>query len=862
MRTVSRFLGAVLAAFVVLALAAAGAGAATLPSGFRESIAFGGLEEPTNFRFAPNGEVFIAEKAGKILRYESLSDSTPEVFDDLRTQVYDNGDRGLLGLAVDPGFPLHPYIYALYTYDHILGEPGEAPKWGEPNHTGDECPKPPEADVDACPVSGRLVRLTDEGGHVGEEKVLVEDWCQQFSSHSIGDLQFGPEGALYASGGDGASFDNADYGQFGWPQQNQCGDPPGGIGGTMEIPSAEGGALRSQDVRTPADPTGLDGTLIRIDPDTGEGLPGNPFASSPDANARRIYAFGFRNPFRFTLDPPSGNVYVDNVGWETYEEMDRFPLGSSHAYNSGWPCYEADGPTPGYEELSLCKSLYAEPGAASQPFFLYAHTSGVTAGDTCTTENGSAITGIDVYHGGAFPEEYEDAVFFGDPVRGCIYVMPTADGEPNPLAARPFLTEGGGYSGVDLETGPEGNLFYASLSNKTGDPASGAIHRVSYDPNAPRARLEAASAGEEHLNWEDELPATFTFDASGSTSAHGGQLEYEWDFNEDGTFETVSGSGEESEQTYSTAENRTVAVKVTDQETGKWDIAKITIYPGDKPPTVDIYEPEEGLTWGVGQRISFKGIAFADRDSEPLSQSGLYWKTRLAHCPFSSCHLHPLQIFPGTWEGELTAPEHDYPSYLEIALTATDPRGLSATTTLKLNARPVELRIRSEPPGVRLTAGAETAAAPFALTVIEGAHISLSAPPTAEIGGVTGTFAGWSDGGARSHTVQANASTEYVARYSFPSTSGEAPVKQPPPRAVLRKHPPKKTASRTARFVFAAKGASAGFRCKLDHGRLRPCHSPHLLKHLKSGKHVFRVYAVDPSRGGQVGAAVWAWRVL
>ena len=110
----------------------------------------------------------------------------------------------------------------------------------------------------------------------------------------------------------------------------------------MEIPSAEGGALRSQDVRTPADPTGLNGTLIRISPDTGEGLPGNPFASSPDANARRIYAFGFRNPFRFTLDPPSGNVYVDNVGWETYEEMDRFPLGSNHAYNSGWPCYEAE----------------------------------------------------------------------------------------------------------------------------------------------------------------------------------------------------------------------------------------------------------------------------------------------------------------------------------------------------------------------------------------------------------------------------------------------------------------------------------------------------------------------------------------
>ena len=194
-----------------------------------------------------------------------------------------------------------------------------------------------------------------------------------------------------------------------------------------------------------------------------------------------------------------------------------------------------------------------------------------------------------------------------------------------------------------------------------------------------------------------------------------------------------------------------------------------------QPPEVYIYKPEENVTWSVGQRISFKGIAFADGDSEPLSQSGLYWKTRLAHCPFGACHLHPLQIFPGSWEGELTAPEHDYPSYLEIALTATDPRGLSATTTLKLNARPVELQVRSEPPGVRLTAGAETAAAPFALTVIEGAHVSLSAPPTAESGGVTGTFAGWSDGGARSHTVQANASTGIRRPLFVPEHLGRTP---------------------------------------------------------------------------------------
>ena len=63
----------------------------------------------------------------------------------------------------------------------------------------------------------------------GTEQVLIEDWCQQFPSHSIGTLEFGADGTLYVSGGDGASFNFVDYGQDGNPV-NPCGDPPGGVG--------------------------------------------------------------------------------------------------------------------------------------------------------------------------------------------------------------------------------------------------------------------------------------------------------------------------------------------------------------------------------------------------------------------------------------------------------------------------------------------------------------------------------------------------------------------------------------------------------------------------------------------------------
>ena len=179
--------------FLLCLIAASASADPALPPGFQDSIAIGNLEQPTNFRFAADGRVFVAEKPGKILVFENLEDTTPEVFADLRTDVYETGDRGLIGLALDPRFTQgRPYVYALYTYDHVLGDPSPPPKWGAPKTTGDPCPDLNGGD--ACLVSGRLVRLKAVGNHAEEsggepvQTVLAEDWCQQFSSHSIGDL--------------------------------------------------------------------------------------------------------------------------------------------------------------------------------------------------------------------------------------------------------------------------------------------------------------------------------------------------------------------------------------------------------------------------------------------------------------------------------------------------------------------------------------------------------------------------------------------------------------------------------------------------------------------------------------------------
>lgn len=873
------FVGALaLALLAISALGAAGASAAaTVPSGFQVEPAYTGLQQPVSFRFTPAGGLFVAEKNGTI-QYFAPGSSTPTLFADLRKPTYDNQDRGLLGLAIDPKFEQgRPYVYALYTFDHVLGKPPgvEYPRYGEaPEYENDPCP----TSAEGCVVSGRLVKLTAEAGHAApaaaapSEEVLLEGWCQQFLSHSIGDVAFGPEGALYVSGGDGGSYETADYGQLG----NPCGDPPD-----------EGGSMRSLSILRHDGPVLLNGALLRINPDTGEGWEGNPFASSADANARRIVAFGFRNPFRFALDPVSGDAYIDNVGNSEVEEIDRFPFGATTAYDSGWPCFEGSHHNWAFEPIGLpiCERLYDETGSTSTPMFEYQHLQPVAPGDTCPSGRGSAISGISVYNGSGYPDEYKRALFFSDSVRGCIYVMfARPNGEPDPAKVTPFLSEQSGgpvslYPGVDIEPGPGGDLYYASL-------LTGTINRITYDPLTPRPVL--ATAG--NVEW-GKAPLQVTFDASGSAGVPGDRLRYEWDLDGDGTFEAPSTQAVRTETYVDGSKNVNVAVRVKDIDNGKFAVAHKTIYPGDEPPAVAIEEPlEGGLTWGVGQTLKFKGSATAfGGGAVPVKD--MTWETRLLHCPISpdDCHEHPLGLFRGTSSGQFPAPNHDFPSYVKFFLRATDSRGLSSEpVSVKVAARPVSLDVNSSPPGISIGIGTTAKTTPFQFLAIEGSPTTISAPASAEVNGVEYRFERWSDGGARSHVVPATSSGSYLAEYSAvagppppPGGGGGGGGGSGPPvsgspgsgsgpgsgrtptikRPKLDVRPAKQTSSRVARFVFATPGAT-GFKCRIDRRPFAPCHSPRTYRRLGPGPHTFRVRAVGVGGSPVSAPTAYSWRVV
>ena len=240
----------------------------------------------------------------------------------------------------------------------------------------------------------------------------------------------------------------------------------------QSAPTAEGGALRAQDILTTADPTGLDGTLLRIDPDTGAGAPGNPLSASADPNARRIVANGMRNPFRFALRPGTTEIYVGDVGWGSWEEIDRLPRADDAGVdNFGWPCYEGNGRSPAYEGagLNLCKQLYSA-GTASSPFFTYNHGADVVNGEDCTAA-GASISGLAFYQGqgGNYPASYAGALFFSDYSRRCTWVIFEKNGQPDPSTRAVFLNEN---DPVNVKIGPGGDLFVVDFT--------GSVRRISY----------------------------------------------------------------------------------------------------------------------------------------------------------------------------------------------------------------------------------------------------------------------------------------------------------------------------------------------------------------------------------------------
>ncbi len=374
------------------------AAATVLPPGFEEITVVSGLDQPINFRFAPDGRVFITEKPG-VVRVFKDGALLPTPLIDIQDQVNDFWDRGLYSLAFDPDFLSNGYLYLLYTYEN---DPGD--------YFGTK--------------TARLTRVTVVGDTAspGTEVVIlgsvVGASCEDFPPgadcipsdaqfHTADDLRFAADGTLFVTTGDAAPA---------LPLQL---------------------ALRAQD------PDSLAGKVLRIHPD-GTAAEDNPFWNgAPNANRSKVWARGLRNPFRLALRPGTGTPYLGDVGNVAWEEIDVVHRGA----NFGWPCYEGPDRQPAFEPNPLCQALYLlGPDAVTPPLYTYA---------TAPYPPGACVIG------GSFavmyPDPYGGGYFFGDCVRSSISYL-TVDADNNLIAIQPFATAAGRL--VAFNTGPDGEIYY------------------------------------------------------------------------------------------------------------------------------------------------------------------------------------------------------------------------------------------------------------------------------------------------------------------------------------------------------------------------------------------------------------------
>ncbi len=660
----------VVAAIAAALACAAPAGAATYadPSFGEESLLYE-LDFPVQVAWAPDGRMLVAEKDG-VVKVQNPGQAGSFPILDIRDKVNGTDDRGLLGLAVDSQYPAQPYLYVVYTRDVGLMA----------DSTG--------------PMVSRLVRYTlgpAPNSELTNETVLLGTHAtgpcpapsntldclpSDSSTHSIGTVRSAPDGTLFVGTGDGAEFNNVD------PQ-----------------------AFRSLNEQS------LAGKILHVDRE-GRGLPGHPFCPADTDLTHacaKLWAKGFRNPFRFTLRD-DGLLALGDVGWNSFEELDLVGGGKSY----GWPCREGPAPTPGYEDDPLCD----DPGPQTAPDWWWDRSG-----------HGGAIVGGPTYPGGDYPDEYDGGMFLGDYAQATVSSVKLDGSTPS---VTPFISN---ISFTDLELDPSGQLVYVDPGFS---PGTGGVYRVTFDPaGRPHAQASATPVFSDPRQPVD-------FSSVGSTPPSGGAaLTYEWDFGDGSPIVTTPNP------THTYATDGAFAARVTVTSGGKSDTDTVVVHPGNAAPPDGLEVTASPPSYRGGDLLTLTGSASDEGGALPDAQ--LDWTVLLRH----GGHFHPVRSWTGVGQVSFTVPgNHDADSHYEIRLTATDTQGASTSKTFVVSPETAALTLRSVPAGAPLDYAGSLFATPVDLTAAVGFRTTLGAGESFSRDGRDYAFRSWSDGGARRHEIE------------------------------------------------------------------------------------------------------------
>ena len=528
------------------------------------------------------------------------------------------------------------------------------------------------------PIHNRVSRFTASAANpdvvaAGSEVQLLNlPNLSSATNHNGGAIHFGTDGKLYIAIGDNANGDNA-----------------------QSFSTTLGKVLRiNSDGSIPSD---------------------NPFLSQTTGINQAIWARGLRNPFTFAIDRTNGRIHVNDVGQDSWEEVNQGIAGS----NYGWP--QTEGLNP--------------PGVAGVRYPIHTYQN---AGSFC------AITGGAFYRPATanFPAEYAGRYFFGDFCGGFLRTL----SPPDYSTSTAFAT--GIDSLVDIAVHQDGSLYY--LARGGGD-----LFRVQFTANT----APSISTHPQNVTVAAGQPASFSVTASGT-----GPLQYQWQRN--GVNISGANASTYTLSTTTAADSGAMFRAIVSNGAGSVtsNPATLTVL-SNVAPTGRITAPANGANYRGGQTFTFTGTG-TDPEDGSLPAGAFTWRVDFHHDDHSHPHLAPTSgITSGTFtianRGETSANV-----FYRVYLTVRDSAGLTHTSSVDVRPLTSVVRIESNVTNAQLTLDGMPITAPFTFTGVEGVIRTLGVVTPQTSGGTSYEFVSWSDGGAATHEITTpNADTTFTSLF-------------------------------------------------------------------------------------------------
>ena len=620
----------------------------TLAPGFSMTTVVGGMGDPLSFDWAPNGDLFIAEKSGKVRLFRS---GVLSIIGTIPVSVTD--ELGITAIEVDPEFATNHYLWMTYSTP--------------------------------SPVRQRVARFTIVNDQLTAETVVVE-YPVTFPLHHAGCIRFAADGTLFISTGDDG--------------------------------------LLSTGSQNPFD---LRGKILHINRD-GTPAAGNPFASGAQGDPR-VWALGFRHPWRFTIQPETGTLFIADIGAGEWEELDLGIPGG----NYGWSTVE--GPAP--------------PGQAGfvYPIDSYPHTNPAGA----SIMAGPFATDAD------FNGEFTGQFFFADEAARDLRRM-VLDASNNVILTEIWATDL--QNPVEIRFGPDGAFYFVSFN-------AGAVYRIARVGGANRQPQAIGAA----VPASGPAPLQVLLDGTASSDPDQQQtLQFAWTAGHQG----ATGTQATLNHLYP-AGVYFARLTVNDGQGGTDVTPDIRIVSGNRAPTATITAPLDEAHYQAGDTIDFSGGG-SDPEEGTVPCSRFTWSVTFHHAGHTHPHLGPIE---GVCGGSFVIPRTGETSadvFYEILLVVNDtgvPLGAAAVLT---GATAVQVRPDTAPltfataphPGLLVLLDGTLQPAPIVTDAVVNFFRSIGAPAS-QTGpdGRTYTFASWSDGGLQSHTIVVPAiPAQYTATFT------------------------------------------------------------------------------------------------